>query len=171
MVNFTPRRFCALALIVYSGCAQAPTAELALTTLRIEAAREADAAIFASEPLNEAELALATAQSLVDDRGYRDAVHSAAEAVRHADNAFETSTVEKSIAQRRFNRCLNELEGLMAIARSRGAASVAPDEFAAFAERYEAIKAVAESGDLLTALEQGRHLEPELLAFERKFRD
>jgi hypothetical protein len=169
--SFAPLRLCALALILYSGCAQAPSGELELATKRVDAARSVDAAIFAPERLSQAELALATAQSLIEDHGYRGAVHSAAEAVAHADDAFNVSTLEKSIALRRFERCLNELEGLMAIARSRGAASAAPDELSAFAERYEAIRAIAEGGDLLTALEQGRQLEPELLAFEQRFRD
>lgn len=126
--------------------------------------------MFAPERLDQAELALALARSFVESRDYRRAVHSAAEAVAHADDAFDESTVEKGIALRRVERCLNELEGLMAIARSRGADSLAPDELAAFVERYLAVKATAENGEVLTALEQGHALEAELLAFEQTFR-
>ncbi len=171
MSNVAPSSLGAFVLVVLSGCAQAPTGELELANQRVEAARSVDAAIFAPEQLNQADLSLATARSLVEDRGYRAAIHSASEAVLHADDAFNVSTIERSIAARRVERCLNELEGLMAIARSRGAASEAPDELAAFVERHDAVKAAADSGDLLTALEQGRHLEPELLAFEQRFRD
>jgi hypothetical protein len=169
--DFPALRLCVFAFVFLSGCAQAPTSELELAAHRVEDARAVDAAIFAPERLEQAEAALATARSLVESRDYRDSVHSAAEAVQHADEAFDESTLERSIAKRRVERCLNELQGLMAIARSRGAASVAADELAAFVTRYDAVKATADSGDLLTALEHGHLLEAELLAFEQRFRD
>jgi hypothetical protein len=142
-----------------------------LAANRVEVARSVDAATFAPEPLGRAELALATAQRLAEDGSYLPAIHAAAETVMHADDAFDVSTIERSIAERRLERCLQELEGLMAIARYRGAGSAAPRELDAFAERYSAVTATADGGDLLTALEQGRQLKPELLAFEQRFRD
>ncbi len=89
----------------------------------------------------------------------------------HADDAFDVSTIERSIVERHLERCLQELDGLMAIARSRGAGADAPSELEAFGERYRAVKSTADGGDLLTALEQARQLKPELLAFEQRFRD
>ena len=107
----------------------------------------------------------------MEEGSYLPAIHAAAETVMHADDAFDSSTIERSIAERHFERCLHELEGLMAIARHRGAGSAAPSELEAFAERYRALKSTADGGDLLAALEQGRQLKPELLAFEQRFRD
>jgi len=171
MLDFAPLRLCAFALAFYSGCAQPPDDELVLAANRVEAARSVDAATFAPEPLGHAELALATARSLMEEGSYLPAIHAAAETVMHADDAFDSSTIERSIAERHFERCLHELEGLMAIARHRGAGSAAPSELEAFAERYRALKSTADGGDLLAALEQGRQLKPELLAFEQRFRD
>ncbi len=171
MLDFAPLRLCAFALVLCSDCAQAPDAELSLAAKRVEVARAVDAATFAPEQLSHAELALATAQSLTEDGSYLAAIHAAAETVMHADDAFDVSTIERSITERRLERCLQELEGLMAIARYRGAAADAPDELTAFSERYRAVKATADDGDLFMALEQARQLKPELLAFEQRFRD
>jgi len=171
MLDFAPLRLCVFALVLCSVCAQAPDAELSLAAKRVEAARAVDAATFAPERLGHAELALATARSLTEDGSYLPAIHAAAETVMHADDAFEVSTLERSIAEQRLERCLQELEGLIAIARYRGAGSATPNELEAFGERYRAVKATADGGDLLTALEQARQLKPELLAFEQRFRD
>ena len=171
MLDFTPLRLGAFAFVLYSGCAQAPDAELSLAAKRVEAARSVDAATFAPERFGHAESALATARSLAEDGSYLAAIHAAAETVMHADDAFEVSTIERSTVERHLERCLQELEGLMAIARSRGAGADAPSELEAFDERYRAVKSTADGGDLLTALEQARQLKPELLAFEQRFRD
>ncbi len=171
MLEFAPPRLGALALVLFSGCAQPPDAELVLAANRVEAARTVDAATFAPEPLGRAESALATARSLTEDRRYLPAIHAAAAAVMHADDAFDSSTIERSIAERHFARCLHELEGLMAIARHGGADAEAPSELEAFVARYRAVKATADAGDLLAALEQARQLQPELLAFEQRFRE
>ncbi len=157
--------------MLFAGCAQPPDSELEIAARRVEAARSVDAATFAPEPLGRAELALATARSLTEDGSYLPAIHAAAETVMHADDAFDVSTMERSIAERQLERCLQELEGLMAIARYRGAGSAAPSELEAFGERYRRVKSTADGGDLLTALEQARQLKPELLAFEQRFRD
>ena len=174
MLDFASLRLCAFApfmLVLSSGCAQPPDDELVLAANRIEAARAVDAATFAPEPLGRAELALATAQSLAEDGSHLPAIHAAAETVMHADDAFEVSTIERRLAERYLERCLQELEGLMAIARYRGAGSAAPSELEAFGARYRAVKATADGRDLLMALEQARQLKPELLAFEQRFRD
>ena len=171
MLDFAPLRLCAFALVLSSGCAQPPESELEIAARRVEAARSVDAAIFAPERLGHAESALATAQSLTEDGSYLASIHAAGVAVMHADKAFDVSTVERSIAERHLERCLQELEGLMAIARYRGAGSAAPSELETFAERYRAVKSTIDGGDLLTALEQARQLKPELLAFEQRFRD
>jgi len=171
MPDFAPLRLCAFALVLSAGCAQPPDDELELAANRVEAARLVEAATFAPEPLGHAELALATARSLTEDGSYLPAIHAAAETVMHADDAFEVSTIERSMAARHLARCLHELEGLMAIARYRGAGSAAPSELEAFAERYRAVNSTADGGDLLAALEQARQLKPELLAFEQRFRD
>ena len=171
MLDFAPLRLCAFALVFSSGCAQPPDEELMIAARRVEAARSVNAATFAPQPLGHAELALATARSLTEDGSYLAAIHAAAESVIHADDAFDASTIERSIAERHLERCLQELEGLIAIARYRGAGSAAPNELEAFAERYRAVKSTADRGDLLSALEQGRQLKPELLAFEQRFRE
>ncbi len=171
MLDFAPLRLGAFASVLSSGCAQPPDDELEIAAKRVEAARSVDAATFAPERLGHAELALATARSLTEDGSYLPAIHAAAETVMHADDAFEVSTIERSIAERYLERCLQELEGLMAIARYRGAGSAAPSELEAFGERYRAVKATADDGDLFMALEQARQLKPELLAFEQRFRE
>ncbi|GMR24488.1 MAG: hypothetical protein BMS9Abin37_3039 [Acidobacteriota bacterium] len=171
MLDFAPLRLCPFALVLSSGCAQPPDDELVLAANRVEALRSVDAATFAPEPLGHAELALATARSLTEDGSYLPAIHAAAETVMHADDAFDLSTSERSIAERHFERCLHELEGLMAIAGHRGADAEAPSELEAFAERYRSVKSTADGGDLLAALEQARQLKPELLAFEQRFRE
>jgi len=160
-----------IAFLTYTGCAQAPDTELSLAAHRVAAAHAADAAMFAPEPLARAELALGTARSLTEDGSYRAAIGSAAEAVTHADEAFEVATIEKQIALRRAGRCLRELEGLMAIARSRGAESKAPDALARFGELYSEVKSTIDSGNLLTALDRCNVLVPALLEFEQRFRD
>ena len=161
-------RFSLGVIILCAACARAPDAELDLAAARVESARSADGAIFAAEPLARAETALATAYALTEERSYLAAVHAAGDAVAEADMAFETATVEKKMAEHHVDHCLGELEGLMAIARSRGAPE---DELAAYDARYQAIKAIADDGDLLTALDQGLQLKPELLAFETRFRN
>ena len=78
---------------------------------------------------------------------------------------------ERYIASRRVRRALLELEGFLAIAYDRGAETEAPDALTAFDQRIQHVKTVAESGDLLGALELARRLRPELLAFEQRFRN
>ena len=167
MRSSAPLRLSAFALVFWSACAHAPVAELELASGRVETAQTAEAAIYAPEPLHRAETALATARTLSDEGGYLAALHAAGDAVTHADEAYGVATIERRVASRDVDRCLRELEGLIDIARSRGAPA---DEVESFRERYDAIRAVAEGGDLLTALDLGRQLKPEVLAFEQRFR-
>lgn len=171
MLELARVRLGVLGFVISAGCAQAPDTELSLAANRVDAARSADAAMFAPEPLARAELALGTARTLTEEGSYRAAIGSAAEAVMHADDAFEVATVEKQIAMRRALRCLRELEGLMAIARSRGAESKAPDELARFGELYREVKSTIDSGDLLGALDRCNVLVPALLELEQRLRD
>lgn len=156
----------ALAFCVATGCAQAPDAELRVAGARVEEARSADATTFATEPLVAAESALARAHALSRDEDYLGAIHAAADAVSHADDAFDVAVLEKLRSERQLARCLLELEGLLEIARSRGAAE---DELAGFDARFNAIRTAA-GGDTLGALGQALELKPELLALEQRFR-
>ena len=111
---------------------------------------------------------LAHARRLAEEeKAYRDAILAAGDAVEHADEAFKQSLMEKRVVSQRVTRCLGELGGLISIARSRGAA---PDELAPLELRYQSVKAVAESGDLLAALAEAEAFKPELLLFEQRFR-
>lgn len=168
MPDFAPLRLGAFALFFSSACAQAPVAEIDLASERVETARTAEASVFAAEPFERAETALATAQLMTSEQRYLESVRFAGEAVAHADDAFDAATMAKRVAERDVSRCLSELEGLIAIAESRGAAAT---ELAGFRERYLGVKAVADSGDVLGALDQGSQLKPELLAFEQGFRN
>lgn len=167
MSDAAPLRLCAFALFLSSACAQSPDAELELAADRIETARSAEASVFAADQLTRAEASLATAELMTSEARYLEAVRHAGEAVTHADEAHGVATVEKKIAIRHVDHCLRELEGLMAIARARGATD---DTLAPFEERYAGVKIVADHGDLLGALEQGMALKPALLALEQSLR-
>lgn len=161
------KRLVAMALAI-AGCAQPPDKELDIAAERVESARDADAAIFAPEALAKADEALAEARRLADKGEYLPSVHAAGRAVEHAHVAFEGATRLGRIVRRRLERSLLELEGLLSIAESRGAAG---DELAAHRERFRAIAEKAEAGDVFNALAEAEAFTPELLAFEQRFRD
>ena len=74
----------------------------------------------------------------------------------------------KRVVMRKLTRCLGELEGLISMARSRGAT---PEQLAPFELRYQGVRTLGESGDLLTAIAEAQALKPELLSFEQRFRN
>lgn len=161
------KRLVAMAL-VFAGCAQPPDKELDIAAERVASARNADAAIFAPEALAEADGALAEARRLSDEGDYLPSIHRAAHAVSRAHVAFEDATRLGRIVRRRLERSLMELEGLLAIAESRGATG---EELGTHRARYQAIMERAESGDLYNALAEAEAFTPELLAFEQRFRE
>lgn len=171
MLDSATLRLGAFLLISYCGCAQPPDAEIEIAAGRIQRARAAEAAVFAPEILAEAEAALEEARRLTVEENYRGAIQALGRAVARADAARELAVAERTNATQRLERCLRELEGLIAIARSRGAERDAPDTLAAFAERFRGVQAIAAGGDVLAALEQAQRLKPELLAFEQGFRE
>ncbi len=162
-------RLCTFLWIVSAaGCAQPPNQELDMAAARIEVARASDAALFAAEPLASAEAALAEARRLAEEeKAYRSAILVAGEAVEHADEATRQSTIKKRIVARKLTRCLGELEGLISIAGSHGAT---PEELAPFELRYQRVRTLGESGDLLAAIAEAEAFKPELLLFEQRFR-
>ena len=170
MLLRTPSRLCAFVWILSAaGCAQPPSQELEMAEARIEVARASEAALFAAEPLASAEAAIAEARRLADEeKAYRGAILVAGEAVEHADEAVRESIIEKRIVFRKLTRCLGELEGLIAIAESRGAT---PEELAPFELRYQGVRTLGDSGDLLAAIAEAEAFKPELLLFEQQFRD
>ncbi len=170
MLLRTRSRLCTFLWIVSAaGCAQPPSQELDMAAARVEVARVSGAALFAALPLASAEAALAEARRLTEEeQAYRNAILVAGEAVEHADEAFRQTTMKKRIVFRKLTRCLGELEGLISIARSRGATS---EELAPFELRYQGVRTLGESGDLLAAIAEAEAFKPELLLFEQRFRD
>ncbi len=160
-----------LLLLLGAGCAQPPTRELEITTLRVEAAREQDAALFAPGLFAEAESSLAEAQRLAATEGnYLSAIQAAAHATLRANEAFFRARSERIVVVRKLDRLLFELESLLEMAAHRGAAAEAPLELASFQSRYGEVRTMVEERDLLDALAAGAALKPELVAFEARFR-
>ena len=156
------------AALVLSACAQPPTKELEIAAARIAAAEDAGAALFAPERLGEATRALREAERLTkEDHRYREALRLAGTCVLHADAAFTETVAEKRVIARHLDRAFKELEGLLAIARSRGATE---DAVTPYRVRLDALRETASRGDLLEALDGARALELEALAFEQRFR-
>jgi hypothetical protein len=165
-----PRGFFALLLLVV-GCAQPPTDELAIAAARVDAARNEDAAVFATELFAEAESSLAEAQRLSRDEGnFLGAIQAAAHATVRANEAFARASSERIVVVRKLDRLIYELGSLLEMAAYRGAESEAAAELSSFRARYEAVRAMEEKRDLLAALGAGTALKPELLAFEERFR-
>ena len=162
------KRLSAAALLL-AGCASPPTAELELADARVERARRVEAPLYAPEGFARAEAALAQAHRLAETAdSYLEAVRRAGDAVGLADDAARDAATHKKIVERHAARCVRELEALLSMSQHGGAES--DPEFAALAERYRSVRATAEAGDLLGALDQGRALKPELLALEMRFR-
>lgn len=170
MLLRTSSRLCTfLWIVLAAGCAQPPSQELDMAAARIEVARASEAALFAAEPLASAEASLAEARRLAEEeKAYRGAILIAGEAVERADEALRRSTMTKRVVTRKLTRCLGELEGLISMARSRGAT---PEQLAPFELRYQGVRTLGESGDLLTAIAEAQALKPELLSFEQRFRN
>jgi len=129
-----------------------------------------EAFVYAVEPFALAETALADARRLSDGESYLDALRRAGESVGLADQAYVLARQQKAILTRRVARCIKELEGLLDIARSKGARDQAPEEYEGLSERARAVESLAASGDLPGAYDQGIRLKPELLALEMRFR-
>jgi len=167
----TRRSVACVFFLATAGCAQPPTDELDITSSRVEAARQQDAAIFAPELFAEAESSLAEAQRLAaTERDYLAAIQAAAHSTLRANEAFFRARSERIVVVRRLDQILFELKGLLEMAAHRGAAEEAPAELSALQTRHEAIRAMVEASDLLDALAAGMALKPELLAFEERFR-
>lgn len=170
MLRRTSSGLCTFLWIVSAaGCAQPPSQELDMAAARVEVARASEAALFAAELLASAEAALAEARRLAEEeKAYRSAILVAGEAVERADEAFRQSTRTKRVVTIKLRRCLGELQGLISIARSRGAT---PEELAPFELRYQGVRTLGESGDLLAAIAEAEAFKPELLLFEQRFRE
>ena len=158
-------------LALAAACAQPPDKELELAESRVEQARAVEAQLYAFDTFSRAESALAEARTGLQRRAsYPEAIARMTEAVSAADEAHREAVMHKLVVARHVSRSLKEIEGLLAIARSRGAAEKAPADLEGYEARYREVRTIAESGDLLGALDQGSRLEPELLAFEQSFR-
>ncbi len=161
-----------LSLFALAGCAQAPTRELELVRSRIDEAKIVESPLYAPELLAESEAALAEAYRLtLEAEDYRESIRVAARARGRADEAYIKATEERQLVRRHVARLVGELEGLLDIAGSRGADREAGDELLEFEERQARIVDLAETGDLLTALAEGKRLKPELVGFEMRFRN
>ena len=161
-----------LSLFALAGCAQAPTRELELVRSRIEEVKIVEGPLYAPELLAESEAALAEAYRLtLEDEDYRESIRVAARARGRADEAYIKATGERQLVARQVARLVGELEGLLDIARSRGADREAGDELLEFEKRQARIVDLVETGDLLTALAEGKSLKPELVGFEMRFRN
>ena len=108
------------------------------------------------------------AERLSEETSYLDAVRRAGEAVGLADDAVREATTRRLIVERRASRSLRELEALLDMAKGKGAESDV--DYARLAESTRTVRALAESGDLLGALDQSLALKPELLALEMRTR-
>ena len=159
-------------LLVVAGCAQAPIQELELVRSRIEEVRLVEGPVYAPELLAESEVAIAEAYRLtLEDKAYHGSIRVAARARGKADEAYIKSTREKQLVARHVARLLGDLEVLLDIARSRGADREARKELLEFEARRARIADFAETGDLLTALAEGKSFKPELVRFEMRFRN
>ena len=161
-----------LSLFALAGCAQAPTRELELVRSRIEEVKIVEGPVYAPELLAESEAALAKAYRLtIEDEAYHESIRFAAQARWKADEAYIKATREKQLVARHVARLMGDLEVLLDIARSRGADREAGEELLEFEKHRARIVDFAETGDLLTALAEGKSFKPELVRFEMRFRN
>ncbi|MGH9336531.1 MAG: hypothetical protein ACRD21_22565, partial [Vicinamibacteria bacterium] len=101
---------------------------------------------------------------------YRAALRSAAHSSLRANEAARKAGAERTVAVRRLDQLLFELESLIEMAAQRVASAEAEKELAAFRASFGAVRTMAEERDFLDALAAGAALKPELLAFEERFR-
>ena len=124
--------FAALVGILLVGCAEPPVKEAELSEQALQAARDADAATYASEALLAAEAALRQAQQEVQTqnerfallRDYEDAIKGLDDGAQKADAAREKADVEKE-ANRLQAEALLQQAG-QAIADAEGSLEKAP---------------------------------------------
>jgi hypothetical protein len=162
-----PWRFLLLSLAI-TTCAQPPNQEVEIGKLRVARAREAGAATYAADLLQQAEDALAEAQeALSHPDGYHQAVQSAATACIRADAARAQASEEKQRKHRRADRLLRECEALMEQARSMGEEGSRRQSLMSFSLRHESLRTMLEAGNVSEAHDGARQLKDELLGFLR----
>lgn len=164
-------RAAVLLILALAGCAQPPSREIEQVASRIAEVELIEGALYAPQSLEESKAALAEAERLMTEEGdYLESIRAAARARARADDAYVEASAERQLVARHVGRLLQELQGLIDIARSRGADRDAREEFLRFEERGARVRELAETGDFMAALAEGESLKPELIDFEMRFR-
>lgn len=152
-----------LAVAIFcSRCAQAPDKELDLTASRVAKAKEAGAAIYAPDLLDEAEQALKSARERLGQRDYRSAIRAAALSAVRADEAHDIAVEKRRRPTADAERLILEVTALIEEARSRGATALSEYEARLGAER-----ALLETGRPEESRQRGVALKADLLALHR----
>lgn len=164
-------RWWASFLLVMTGCAQAPTRELALAAGRIEQARAADADLYASDRFAGARAALDAARVAMESEGrYRAALELAAYAAVRADEARALAAERKRRWARDVDRLLRENAGLLDEARARGAARHHAAFLDALQQRYAELQQAYAEERFFETFEKGQVLKRDLLELVRTLR-
>jgi hypothetical protein len=142
-----------------------------MAALRIQKAREAGAAMYAADLLNEAEKALGEARDGLSGRGnYRTAVRAAAHACILADEARDKSLEEKRTISRKAKRLLRECRALIEEARSVSAVEDRSAELDSYSTRIVPIQALFDDERPSEAYESALQLKNELLDFLKRLK-
>ncbi len=172
----------ALTALALSACEKPPVKEMAAAESVLTQARADEAERYAPDRLKEAEATFAEAQKKVQDKDYRGAVISAAEATEKARSASKAAGSAKTVAQSttqvavaEIRAALDEIAGIREEARK----SKAPDAIfeglqlrAEEAERaVQDISALVEKGNFLEAQKAATALRGQAVALPRLWRE
>jgi hypothetical protein len=125
----------AFALVILSSCSEPPIKERHQAEGALAAARAADAAIYAPEPLQAAEAALVKYDEAVARRDYRQALSFAIDARDRAYEAAKLASNEKAAARSRAEKLTADVEALVKVANARLAGTTGPKLAPAAADR------------------------------------
>jgi hypothetical protein len=169
----SPREACILLAALWLGaCNHPPLKEVAAAESLLEQARSEGAQEFAPERWKEAQEALRTAKTRLQERDYRGAISSATEAAERSRAAGQAAVAGKAAARQAVEADRSEAGGVLtelASLREQAARAKVPE--AVFAEVDGAAAAVREGmREVESRLEQGDLLAAQGLAAEFKTR-
>jgi hypothetical protein len=126
------------AIALLTACSEPPIKERHQAEGGIAAARAADAATYAPEPLQAAEAALIKYDEAVARRDYRQALNFAIEARDRAYEAAKQASNEKAVARSAAEKLVDDVEALVKTATSRLSPTGNPRLGAGAADRVRA---------------------------------
>ena len=157
-----------LVALVGVTCSQPPTKELALTSSRLEEARGAEATIFATALMEEANTALANAHEAKAAGKYDRAIDSAARASKRANEALVEAKRHRFPFLKRTERLLLETGTLIAMLRDRVLGTVEAKELLTLEQELNKLHERLHEDAITTVYEEAASIKVRLLAFEQE---